>query len=57
MVDVRDEVPADETPSVLAVDQPTGEPEWDDRKLCPDGGCVGLIGDDGKCNVCGRSAA
>jgi hypothetical protein len=26
----------------------------DDRELCPDGACIGLIGDDGKCNVCGR---
>jgi hypothetical protein len=28
--------------------------EWSDRKLCPDGGCIGVIGDDGKCNVCGK---
>ena len=28
--------------------------EWSDRKLCPDGGCIGLIGDDGKCQVCGK---
>jgi hypothetical protein len=37
----------------------SGEPSeaWDDRKLCPDGACVGLIGPDGTCNVCGRSAA
>lgn len=26
----------------------------DDRRLCPDGGCVGLIGADGRCKVCGR---
>jgi hypothetical protein len=32
-------------------------PEWDDRKLCPDGACVGVIGANGTCNVCGRSAA
>ncbi len=31
--------------------------EWTERKLCPDGGCVGVIGDDGKCKVCGRTAA
>lgn len=31
--------------------------EWVERKLCPDGGCVGVIGDDGKCKTCGRSAA
>lgn len=31
--------------------------EWSERKLCPDGGCTGVIGDDGKCKVCGRTAA
>jgi hypothetical protein len=30
--------------------------EWDQRQLCPDGGCVGLIGPDGTCKVCGRVA-
>ena len=30
---------------------------WTDRALCPDGGCIGVIGDKGTCNVCGRSAA
>jgi len=27
------------------------------RRLCPDGACIGVIGDDGRCRVCGRSAA
>jgi hypothetical protein len=27
----------------------------DDRKLCPDGNCTGLLGDDGRCKVCGAS--
>src|SRR4051812_12008505 len=31
--------------------------EWDQRLLCPDGACVGVIGDDGLCKVCGRAAA
>ncbi len=26
----------------------------DDRELCPDGACIGLIGQDGRCKVCGR---
>jgi len=26
------------------------------RRLCPDGSCVGIIGSDGRCSVCGRSA-
>jgi hypothetical protein len=25
------------------------------RKLCPDGSCVGVIGEDGVCRVCGRT--
>jgi hypothetical protein len=29
---------------------------WDQRELCPDGACVGVIGDDGLCKVCGRAA-
>jgi hypothetical protein len=27
------------------------------RRLCPDGACVGVIGPDGKCSECGRSAS
>jgi hypothetical protein len=27
------------------------------RRLCPDGACVGVIGADGKCSVCGRTEA
>ena len=30
--------------------------DWDQRQLCPDGGCVGVIGADGTCKVCGRAA-
>lgn len=29
------------------------DPEWENRKLCPDGSCIGLIGPDGKCKECG----
>jgi hypothetical protein len=28
--------------------------EWDYREVCPDGACVGVIGADGTCKVCGR---
>lgn len=31
--------------------------EWEERKLCDDGACVGVIGDDGKCTVCGKRSA
>ena len=30
--------------------------EWDQREVCPDGSCVGVIGSDGLCKVCGRAA-
>lgn len=26
------------------------------RELCPDGACIGVIGPDGKCKVCGTAA-
>jgi hypothetical protein len=30
--------------------------EWDQRQLCPDDGCIGVIGPDGTCKVCGHAA-
>ncbi len=27
------------------------------RRLCPDGSCIGVIGSDGKCSVCGTPDA
>ena len=44
-------------PRGLAAAGGEGGDEWDQRQLCPDGACVGVIGDDGTCTVCGRSAA
>jgi hypothetical protein len=39
-------------------DEPTGEPaedtSWDQRRLCPDGGCVGVVGPGGACTTCGK---
>lgn len=35
---------------------PPGDDDIDHRALCPDGGCIGVIGADGKCKVCGRAA-
>lgn len=26
------------------------------RRLCPDGSCIGIVGPDGRCTVCGRAA-
>jgi hypothetical protein len=41
------------TPSAPAV---IGGGEWNRRQLCSDGACIGVIGNDGKCKVCGRPA-
>jgi hypothetical protein len=51
----------DEPDDVLA-DEPGDEDEQDepgddDRRLCPDGSCIGVVGDDGRCRVCGKSAS
>ncbi|MBL0713618.1 MAG: hypothetical protein JJV98_07940 [Desulfosarcina sp.] len=34
----------------------TSEAEWANRRLCPDGNCIGVIGPDGRCKECGRPA-
>jgi hypothetical protein len=32
----------------------TFDDEWDNRVLCSDGNCIGVIGPDGKCKECGK---
>jgi hypothetical protein len=50
--------PASEAAEMIA--EGGGHPEsgFDDeeRKLCPDGACTGLVGSDGKCKECGRAS-
>ncbi|CAB1076172.1 hypothetical protein D1AOALGA4SA_3969 [Olavius algarvensis Delta 1 endosymbiont] len=49
----------DAEPSAEA-DEPTEETdagpddEWENRVLCSDGNCIGVIGSDGKCKECGK---
>jgi hypothetical protein len=45
----------DEAAADDASDEHAGE--WSERKLCDDGACVGVIGSDGKCTVCGKRSA
>lgn len=44
--------PADDKPAPADESQPI---DWGDRRICPDGACIGIIRDDGRCSVCGRS--
>ena len=30
------------------------DPDWDNRTLCSDGNCIGVIGPDGHCKECGK---
>jgi hypothetical protein len=30
--------------------------DLDDRELCPDGACIGVLGASGRCKLCGKSA-
>jgi hypothetical protein len=34
-------------------ENPEASPEWENRTLCPDGNCIGIIGPDGRCKECG----
>ena len=40
---------AEEAPKPLDPDD-----EWENRVLCSDGNCIGVIGPDGKCKECGK---
>ncbi|MBT8493639.1 MAG: hypothetical protein KJO07_11315, partial [Deltaproteobacteria bacterium] len=40
----------------VAHSTPTAPDDWEERKLCPDGGCIGVIAEDGKCTECGQPA-
>ena len=35
-------------------DHESDDPDWQNRRLCPDGNCIGVIGPDGRCRECGR---
>jgi len=55
---VVDEEDADELDADAEVDDEPAEAFFaddEDRRLCPDGSCIGVLGDDGRCKVCGAS--
>ena len=35
-------------------DEDNEDPDWDNRVLCSDGNCIGVIGPDGRCKECGK---
>lgn len=52
--EMSDSAPADDA----AVDAPPAsgsDDEWENRTLCSDEGCIGVIGSDGRCKECGKA--
>lgn len=54
--DDEDDEYEDEDDADIQPGTPVEIGEWKERALCPDGACIGVIGDDDKCRVCGKSA-
>ena len=52
------EEPADKAPAKAARADSSAEEgaidDWDNRVLCSDGNCIGVIGSDGRCKECGK---
>ena len=46
MADVEAEFPDEDPPD-------SGDTEWENRTLCSDESCIGVIGPDGRCKECG----
>jgi hypothetical protein len=50
------EVATQEVAAAAAAVVDSDDPDWDQRRLCPDGACTGLVGADGRCGRCGARA-
>ncbi len=37
----------------MMTDAPETDLDWENRRLCSDDSCIGVIGSDGRCRVCG----
>ena len=52
-----DESPAAEAEVADVPPPPGSEDEWENRTLCSDESCIGVIGPDGRCKECGKPYA
>jgi len=39
------------------IEKEEGEIDFSERKLCSDGNCIGVINEQGVCNICGKPYA
>ncbi len=51
------EVQAELEANIIVHDLAAPPDDFDDRQLCPDGACIGVLGADGRCSACGRTAS
>jgi len=52
----ENEVAAELESAIIEGDAAPAPEEFAERRLCPDGTCIGVIGPDGVCGECGRAA-
>lgn len=43
-----------EESKAVSVENTGSDDDWDNRVLCGDGACIGVIGPDGRCKECGK---
>ena len=51
--DISDD-PVDAIDSVAEEVEIAQDPDWSNRRLCRDGNCIGVIGENGLCKECGK---
>ena len=44
----------DESPKPNGEELSHSDDDWENRTLCPDESCIGVIGPDGRCKECGK---
>ena len=49
------EDPEDSGEEEIEIIDPPSDDDWDNRVLCSDESCIGVIGPDGRCKECGLS--
>jgi hypothetical protein len=54
--DVEDADPEDGSEKSVETAREDLPADFEDRQLCPDGSCIGLVGQDGVCGECGAVA-
>jgi hypothetical protein len=47
-------VAGDEAEEAISGDAEDSDGEWESRRLCSDGNCIGVIGSDERCKECGK---